>query len=451
MVQVGAESENGWRPARLDPASDLLVWKTVPGTTVSLQVMRGLPEVFLPAWAADWNAYIEPLRDADSASYTPTNSVATSNHLNATAEDLNWNDHPFHADSFSDDKKATVHAMVDFYEGWMFWAGDWESPLDQMHSQMGYNTWNRNTAALDFIARKIRSDGYSTFRRGPLAGDPTPPDTATALPPDANRPDTWAQVLYDAVPVIDEARAAKLVPLIMPALRLAQCDTVNRIAMWLAQIGHESAGFVYTEEIDKGDGGATERWKYLGRTWIQITWLSNYLGFSEWCYGLGMVPSPTYFGDNPATLADDRWAGLGPAWYWTVARPQINALCDNGDLLGVTKAINGGTNGLPDRTDRYQQALALGERLLLLTQTTQAPTDQEMVTLADVTRAEWDSLVSDVQEIRAQLDGQWPQNGNDMDAAKTLDQRKAAGEKLTVNDLLCWLKNHVSTHKTPTP
>ena len=50
------------------------------------------------AYAADYNAYIEPLRDDDSASYTPTNSVATSNHLNGTAMDLNWNSHAFRVD-----------------------------------------------------------------------------------------------------------------------------------------------------------------------------------------------------------------------------------------------------------------------------------------------------------------------------------------------------------------
>jgi hypothetical protein len=162
-------SENGWEPARLDPGSDLLIWKNVPGTDVTLQVMKGLPEVFLPAWAADWNAYLEPLRDADSASYTPTNSVATSNHLNGTACDLDWDNHPFQQrGSFNAAQMATIAEMEAFYEGWMFWAGRWDDPVDEMHSQMGYDTWNRNDDALNFIARKIRSDGFSTFRRGPL-------------------------------------------------------------------------------------------------------------------------------------------------------------------------------------------------------------------------------------------------------------------------------------------
>ena len=264
-------SENGWEPATLPPDSPLLVWKTVPGTSVTLQVMRGLPEVFMPAWAADWNAYIEPLRDADSASYTPTNSVSTSNHLNGTAEDLDWDNHPFQVvGTVTPDQRATIEDMITFYEGWMFWAGDWQSPVDEMHSQMGYNTWNKNTAAFDFISRKIRSDGFSIYRRGVLT--PTDPPNAggtpiTPAPVDDDGIDTPAKVLYDAVPVIDMDTATALVDEIMVGLKAAQCNNNQRVAMWLAQIGEESGGFVYTEEIAK-DGPYAP---YIGRTWIQIT------------------------------------------------------------------------------------------------------------------------------------------------------------------------------------
>jgi hypothetical protein len=86
-------SENGWSPAWVGAES--LVWTTIPGTTVNLQFHKGWPATILAAFAADFNAYVEKLRDADSASYTATNSVSTSNHLNGTAMDLNWNSHPF--------------------------------------------------------------------------------------------------------------------------------------------------------------------------------------------------------------------------------------------------------------------------------------------------------------------------------------------------------------------
>ena len=58
-------SENGWSPAKARP--DQCVWVTVPGTTVSLQLLQGQPMAIMRAFAADFNAYVEPLRDADSA------------------------------------------------------------------------------------------------------------------------------------------------------------------------------------------------------------------------------------------------------------------------------------------------------------------------------------------------------------------------------------------------
>lgn len=442
------------------------MWKTVPGSEVTVQVMRGLPEVFLPAWAADWNTYIEPLRDADSASYTPTNSVDTSNHLNGTAEDLNWDDHPFLKDSFSDEKKATVHEMVDFYEGWMFWAGDWEDPLDQMHSQMGYNTWSRNTAALDFISRKIRSDGFSTFRRGPLNdNDPLNPGEQPAAPtPDTpanpsrggQQPtDSPAQVLYDAVPTINETRAAQLADRIVAGLALAQCNTPMRIAMWLAQIGHESDGFNATEEYQKdGPGWSDERRIFLGRSWIQITWRRNYRGFSMWCFDRELVPTENYFVQFPAELADDKWAAIGPAWYWTVARPQINGLCDAGNLREVTRVINGGYNGIDDRQQRYDQALALGDRLLTLINPPtnaggplMALTDDEQTELLQKTREIWDQLRGPAGQGWPQLDNLTP-----VDAiAETRNHLKdiAAGATVVVNEALTAVRQNTSLAETP--
>jgi hypothetical protein len=170
-------TENGWEPSHAGP--DILEWRTVPGTNppVRLQVMKGWPSAVMIAYAADYNAYIEPLRDADSASFTPTNSVATSNHLNGTAMDLNWNDHPFRVNyaGFDDAKIQRMRDLLAFYnfEGVqiMFWAQDWNSPKDAMHHQMGYNTWN-NPKVGRFIAERIRPDGFSTYKR---SGTPPPP------------------------------------------------------------------------------------------------------------------------------------------------------------------------------------------------------------------------------------------------------------------------------------
>lgn len=58
-------------------------------------------------------------------------------------------------------------------------------------------------------------------------------------------------------------------------------------------------------------------------------------------------------------MASDRFGFYAAAWYWTVARPPINSLSDAGDLIGVTKAINGGLHGIDDRRKFWTKNKAL--------------------------------------------------------------------------------------------
>lgn len=391
VVYGNSHSLNGW--PMVDQGS--CVWVKVPGTnpTVSLQIREGEPAKILGAFAADFNAYVEPLRDADSACWTPTNSVATSNHLSGTALDLNWSSHPFRVNyaGFDAAKIATMRELLAWYEEMIWWGQDWTTPKDAMHLEMHDDTYgSQNFARVEsFIARKIRADGFSTFRRG---GTVTPPPVIVAPPaPSSNQVD----VLVRATGVTT-AKAQEILVGVVNGLRDSQCTNVNRIAMWLAQIGHESAGFNATEEYEDGDE-STDRWKYKGRTWIQITWRTNYAGLSQWAFSKGLIPTATYFVDNPKLLAEIQYAGLGPAWYWTVARPQINSLCDQRNLTAVTQAINGGQNGAADRKNRYDRALALGDQLLALA--TQAPPTQgeDEMSAEDVARLERkiDALVNE--------------------------------------------------------
>ncbi|WP_457156346.1 M15 family metallopeptidase [Mycobacteroides abscessus] len=358
VVYGNSFSSNGWPMVNGNECT----WVTVPGTSVSLQIQNGQPLAILRAFAADFNAYIERLRDPDSACWTPTNSVSTSNHLSGTAMDLNWESHPFQVANagFSAAQIATIKEIQAFYEGTVFWGNDWSDPKDAMHFQLAslanggeINTY-QNPHTADFIARKIRADGFSTFRR-------------------SNKPNGGAPILAAATG-LSEARSAEILPAVSDGLKASQCTNVNRIAMWLAQVGHESVSFKYTEEIAKGGRYAP----YIGRTWIQITWDYNYRAFSEWCFERGLVPTRDYFVVNYRELADLKWAGLGASWYWTEQRP-MNALTDAGDSAtwkagsityrgfeAVTAAINGGTNGLADRRDRYNRALLQGEALLQL-------------------------------------------------------------------------------------
>lgn len=382
-VNGNSFTENGWPMSSEDEAG----WVRVPGTNVTLQIQKGQPTWIMRAFAADFNEHVETLRDADSACWTRTNDVLGqpgrnngSNHLGGTGMDLNWNG----ADgrtfrlgiseerAYPGDKAHKLRELIEWYEGMIFCGGNWDI-RDWMHFQMGYNTY-QNPRTADFIARKIRADGFSTFRRGnkPVGGVPILA-AATGLP---------------------EARAAEILPAVSDGLKASQCTNVNRIAMWLAQVGHESAGFNATEEYASGaayegraDLGNTQPGdgvRFKGRSWIQITGRNNYGLFSQWAYRQRLVPTPTYFVDHSTELADLKWAGVGAAWYWTVARTDINALSDRRDLETVTRRINGGTNGLADRRDRYNRALLQGDALLQLLATSEPLDPIEELLMSDL-------------------------------------------------------------------
>lgn len=161
-------------------------------------------------------------------------------------------------------------------------------------------------------------------------------------------------------------RAKELVTFCNDALVRAGCTTVKRSAMFLAQIGAESVSLNYKEEIGPqpywaGYGGGAA---YHGRTFIQITHDYNYRGFGRWCFEHHLLSDPEFFVRNPTALGDDRWAWLGPVWYWTVSRPQLNLTADAGDVSGATLAINGGFNNLEGRQARYNACMGLNRAIL---------------------------------------------------------------------------------------
>lgn len=172
---------------------------------------------------------------------------------------------------------------------------------------------------------------------------------------------------------LDRYRA--LLPAVNQALLDAGCTTIQRCAMWFAQVGHESVGLKYMQEIwgptsqqltyqgrmgntNPGDGA-----RYKGHGPLQITGKDNHRTVSQWAYARGIVPTPTYFVDFPDELAGDRFGFVGVTWYWTVAR-NMNSYADAHDIVGGTRAVNGGTYGLDDRTGRWNRALAMGDAIL---------------------------------------------------------------------------------------
>ncbi|MEN4395961.1 glycoside hydrolase family 19 protein, partial [Enterobacter cloacae subsp. cloacae] len=55
---------------------------------------------------------------------------------------------------------------------------------------------------------------------------------------------------------------------------------------------------------------------------------------------------------QPELLAEDVYAARSAAWFFAAK----GCLKYSGDLMQVTKIINGGTNGLEDRRSRFGQA-----------------------------------------------------------------------------------------------
>ncbi|WP_222839787.1 glycoside hydrolase family 19 protein [Rhodococcus sp. WS3] len=166
----------------------------------------------------------------------------------------------------------------------------------------------------------------------------------------------------------------KLAPAFNSAMIQADCTTEFRAVMWCAQLGHESAGLRYMEEIadgskyewrsDLGNVQAGDGKRFKGRGPIQVTGRHNYSNLSQWAHGKGYVGTPTYFVDNPTELASPTYGFLGAIWYWTVARPQLNTLADQELLIAATTAINGGQHGIDDRRIRYWNCRAMGAEIL---------------------------------------------------------------------------------------
>lgn len=205
------------------------------------------------------------------------------------------------------------------------------------------------------------------------------PSAAQAAPAPVPRPPApaggmTADVLAEAMGC-SRSRAAEMLPGMLGAMQAAQITTPLRAAHWCAQIGHESVGLVYMEEIASGDQyewrtdlgnnqpGDGRRFKGSGP--IQLTGRRNFGLFSEWCFAKRYTTSPTLFVDHPELVRNDpKWGFLAASWYWTVARPALNSQADRDDLEAVTRSINGGLNGLADRRERLARCKRLGAKLL---------------------------------------------------------------------------------------
>lgn len=142
-----------------------------------------------------------------------------------------------------------------------------------------------------------------------------------------------------------------------------EINTPSRIAHFLGQTCHESAGFRTTEEFASGadyegreDLGNTQPGdgvRFKGRGLLQLTGRGNYAKFGP-LLGVDLV-------SDPARAAEPVLSLRIACEFWKLSH--INAACDADDIEKVTRLVNGGLNGLDDRTALTDKAKAAIARL----------------------------------------------------------------------------------------
>ena len=122
----------------------------------------------------------------------------------------------------------------------------------------------------------------------------------------------------------------------------------NALALSLEHRPEQIANTVYADRMGNGGAETGDGWKYRGRGLVQITGKDNYVR----C-GMGLDLDLI---ESPDLLLNPDDAALSASWFWDANG--CNRLIDSGDFNGLTKCINGGTIGIEDRTRRYKAVLA---------------------------------------------------------------------------------------------
>lgn len=137
-----------------------------------------------------------------------------------------------------------------------------------------------------------------------------------------------------------------------------------RLAAFLAQVGHESGGGRWRSELwggtpaqlryegrtDLGNTRPGDGYRFRGRGLIQVTGRTNAMEARD-----ALRPGMSVE-EFLAWLEGVEGASVSACWWW--ATRGCNDLADRGDFERLTRRINGGVNGLADRTARWEKAKA---------------------------------------------------------------------------------------------
>jgi putative chitinase len=221
-------------------------------------------------------------------------------------------------------------------------------------------------------------------------------------------PSTWAKIMGESAaaptPIVSAPIASvgglkleklkghipdAVIAMIPAVAQKFQIDSALRLAHFLAQCGHESGGFRLTKEnlnySAKGLNGIFKKYfptlqsalpyerkpekiankvyggrmgngpeasgdgaKFCGRGYIQLTGKDNYTAFGK---SIGEDVCA-----NPQVVAE-KYALLSAAWFFS--KNGLHKMADGGAtdavVTSITKRVNGGTIGLPDRIKHFKE------------------------------------------------------------------------------------------------
>ena len=117
------------------------------------------------------------------------------------------------------------------------------------------------------------------------------------------------------------------------------------------------ANRVYAKRMGNGSEASGDGWKYRGRGLIQLTGKANYKAFAEWVGDARIMDDPD--------LVSSEYAVHSAVFFWD--KNNLNKLADRDDVVGLTRRINGGENGLAHRRELLNKAKGLLSMLSLRT------------------------------------------------------------------------------------
>lgn len=122
----------------------------------------------------------------------------------------------------------------------------------------------------------------------------------------------------------------------------------NKFALAIERKPEAIANAVYGGRMGNGPTQSGDGWKFRGRGLKQLTGKENHIRCGS-ALKVDLV-------NNPELLLTPELAARSAAWFWS--SNGCSAFADKGDIEGLTKRINGGLIGIDDRKKRYTSVMA---------------------------------------------------------------------------------------------